>query len=384
MGNEGLTFDMISNMSDNKDDNINQENFDAENQQTEDAPFIEDLGNYFANQADAAKDGAIVLDDDSEGVGNEDGQEGEEGSSDGADGNSPTQFTSIANALKEDGILNLLDETDLKNIKDADDLAAAFQKQIEGMLSDQQKRVKEALDVGIPKDQVSEYEQVINYIHSIKEDAVEAETPEAEQLRSQILMQDYLNMGFSQERATREVQKSFNAGTDVDDAKSALESLNKHYDKQYKDAVKSAADAQKEKVKAEKEQSKKIEKLFLETEEPVKGFKLSEVERKKILKQYSTFVDKDENGVPLNAIQKYAKENPVDYQYALHTLFYLTDGFKSLDKVVNKEVQKKTRSALNQLEKQLNNPSNAVGVGGLDFGNDRSKDSYDGLQIVFD
>ena len=47
--------------------------------------------------------------------------------------------------------------------------------------------------------------------------------------------------------------------------------------------------------------------------------------------------------------KKYAKDNPSDYQYALNTLYYLTDGFQNLGKVVGK-VKNKTKSAL-ELEK---------------------------------
>ena len=37
-----------------------------------------------------------------------------------------------------------------------------------------------------------------------------------------IIFQDFLNRGYSKERAAREVQKSFNAGTDIDDAKTNM------------------------------------------------------------------------------------------------------------------------------------------------------------------
>ena len=35
--------------------------------------------------------------------------------------------------------------------------------------------------------------------------------------------------------------------------------------------------------------------MFLETEEPIKGLKLTPSERKKILNQYTNFIDKDGN-----------------------------------------------------------------------------------------
>ena len=131
----------------------------------------------------------------------------------------------------------------------------------------------------------------------------------------------------------------------------------------------------------EKEISDKIEKRFTDTEEPIKGVKLDKSTRTKMLKQYTTFVDKDDAGKPINAIGKYAKENPVEYQYMINALFYLTDGFKNLETVVKAEVNKEKKSALSQLEATLTNPNNRVGTGGLSFNNDKSIDSFEGFHI---
>ena len=57
-----------------------------------------------------------------------------------------------------------------------------------------------------------------------------SENNEGENLRKQLIYQDFINRGYSKERATREVQKSFNSGSDIDDAKEALLSNKQYFD----------------------------------------------------------------------------------------------------------------------------------------------------------
>ena len=69
---------------------------------------------------------------------------------------------------------------------------------------------------------VKQYENTINYLESIQEDAINDEGKDGENLRKQLIFQDFINRGFSEERANREVTKSFNSGNDIEDAKEAL------------------------------------------------------------------------------------------------------------------------------------------------------------------
>ena len=50
------------------------------------------------------------------------------------------------------------------------------------------------------------------------------ESEKGEKLRKDLIYQDFLNRGYSKERATKEVQKSLNAGTDIEDARESLKS----------------------------------------------------------------------------------------------------------------------------------------------------------------
>ena len=368
-GNE-LSFDMIGNMSD--EEIAAKQAADEQNKQNEITEGLEEELFPEGNEEDI----------DPEGVGDE-GQESEEEIIP-EDGKSPNFYASIASSLKGDGILTL-DDSDFENIENANDLAALFKKQIDKLLDDNQKRINEALSNDVPVDTVKQFENVLTYIKSISEEDLQAETPEAEQLRGNIIVQDYMNKGFSQERANKEVKKSFEAGTDIEDALESLKEVKDFYTSKYNEVINSAKEEKANKLKGEREQSKQIEKKFLEVEEPIKGIKLTENERKKILNLYTKFIGKDASNKPLNAIQQYANDNPVDYQYNINLLYYLTDGFKDLGKVIQKEVKTKTKSALSNLEKTLRNPSNNLGGGnGLSFDNDRSSESFKGISVDLD
>lgn len=370
---EGLTFDMISNVSDNAVDTAEKdidEGIEMPDEQTEDI--------------DTTDGDDVILENirDQEGVGGEVQEDGED--TDSFVDSSPNFYASIATSLKTDGILDLLEDSDFEEIENADDLAALFMKQRDEMLEAQNKRISEALNAEVPVDIIKQYEGVLNYLGSIDESTLRQESADLEQLRGNLIVQDYMNKGFSQERANRAVEKSFNAGTDVEDAIEALKELKAFYTTQYNQSIEANKQDKEKEVSLLKKQSQEIEKRLLETEEPIKGIKLSKYERKKMAQQYLSFVDKDKNNQPLNAVQKFAKENPIDYQYSVNLLYYITDGFKDLGKAIQKEVKRNTKSALKSLEGTLRNPSNQLGGGGLNFDNDKSTDSYKGISIAFD
>jgi predicted RNase H-like HicB family nuclease len=363
-----LSFDMLGNVSEdpsNVEENL-ETDLDFSIEENDKDPIEENVSEDFELQEKEIEE--------------EKQEEEKNTTSKDVDGSSPNLYTSIAKSLKEDGIFDSLDSTEIENIEDADALAELFNKQLSNMLDERQKRIESALSNEVPVDVVQYHEQVINYLDNISEDSLKEESKEAEKLRGQLIVQDFLNRGFSNERAEREAKKSFDAGTDIEDALDSLKECKEFYTNSYNNEIENRKKIKEEKVKAEKEESKKIEKLFLEVEEPIKGIKLTEAERKKVFNQYTKFIDKSEDNKPLNAIQKYAKENPVEYQYNINLLYYLTNGFNDLGNVIQKKVKTETKSSLSKLDKVLRTPSNNIGSGGIDFdlrGNDTSKDSFD-------
>ena len=95
--------------------------------------------------------------DDSESVGSgKDIQEKEENTTSNKGGASPKTnfYSSIASALKDEGILPDLDDDVVNSIKEASDFANAIEKQIQARFDERQKRIDDALNANVEPDEV--------------------------------------------------------------------------------------------------------------------------------------------------------------------------------------------------------------------------------------
>ena len=272
------------------------------------------------------------------------------------DGTSPKTdfYSSIAKALKEDGIFPDLDDDIINGIKDPEGFAEAIKKQISASLDETQKRVNDALEVGVDPNAVQYFERAISQMEGIKEEDITNEET-GENLRKQLILRDFMNKGYSKERAEREVKKSLDAGTDVEDAKESLEEIKKHLHKQYDDLIK---EAQEEARKDEEQRKKDIEDLknsILDNKDVFGDLKVDKATRQKALDAVSKPVWKDpETGDYYTALQKYEKENKLDFLKYVGLIFTLTDSFKSLDGLVKEKQRKEARRGISALEKVIN------------------------------
>lgn len=264
-------------------------------------------------------------------------------------------YSSIASALKEEGILSALDEETLSKIQTPEDFAEAMENELKAKLDERQKRIDEALQVGVEPDEVRKYEGTINYLNTITEDAISDESANGEKLRKQLIFQDFLNRGFSKERAQRETQKSFNSGSDVEDAKEALASNKEYFQQEYEDLIAEArAEEEAEKARTKKE-AEELKKSILDEKEIFKGLELDKTTREKVYNSVSKPVYKDpETGQYLTAIQKYERDNRQDFLKKIGLLFTMTDGFTNLDKLVKPTATKQVKKSLRELEHTIN------------------------------
>ena len=264
-------------------------------------------------------------------------------------------YSSIASALKEEGILSALDEDTLSKIKTPEDFAEAMESELKAKLDERQKRIDEALQVGVEPDEIRKYEGTINYLSTITEDAIIDESTEGEKLRKQLIFQDFLNRGFSKERAQRETQKSINSGSDIVDAKEALASNRDYFRKEYEGLI-AEAKAEEEADKARiKKEAEELKKSILEEKEIFKGLELDKTTKERVYNSISKPVYKDpDTGEYLTAIQKYEKDNRQDFLKKLGLLFTMTDGFTNLDKLVKTNVTKQVKKSLRELEHTIN------------------------------
>ena len=264
-------------------------------------------------------------------------------------------YSSIASVLKEEGILSALDEETLSKIQTQEDFAEAMENELKAKLDERQKRIDEALQVGVEPDEVRKYEGTINYLNTITEDAISDESANGEKLRKQLIFQDFLNRGFSKERAQRETQKSFNSGSDVEDAKEALASNKEYFQQEYEDLIAEArAEEEAEKARTKKE-AEELKKSILDEKEIFKGLELDKTTREKVYNSISKPVYKDpETGQYLTAIQKYERDNRQDFLKKIGLLFTMTDGFTNLDKLVKPTATKQVKKSLRELEHTIN------------------------------
>lgn len=296
--------------------------------------------------------------DESESVGSEKvDTKGKESTSSKETGASPKTnfYSSIASALKEEGILSDLDDETLSKIESPEDFVEAMEAQLKAQLNERQKRIDEALQVGIEPDEVRKYEGTISYLNTITEDAIIDESAEGEKLRKQLIFQDFLNRGFSKERAQRETQKSISSGSDVEDAKEALASNKEYFKQEYDNIIAEAREAEEAEKARLKKEAADLKKSILEDKEVFEGLELDKTTREKVYNSISKPVYRDpETGEYLTAIQKYERDNRPDFLKKLGVLFTLTDGFTNLDKLVKPTAKKQVRKSLRELEHTIN------------------------------
>ena len=297
------------------------------------------------------------------------------------DGTSPKNFySSIAKALKEEGIFPDLDDDGLSKVKEPEDFRDLIDQQIKAGLDERQKRIDEALNAGVEPTEIRKYENTMSFLDSIKEENISDEGDKGEKLRKDLIYQDFINRGYSKERAAREVQKSFNAGTDIDDAKEALKSNIDFFKDKYDELVNEAKSEAEQEEKERKKQAEKLKLSILNDKDVFGDLSIDKSTRQKIYDNIAKPVYKDpETGEYFTAIQKYEMENRTDFLKNIGLLFTLTDGFKNLDGLVKGKVKKEVKKGLRELEHTLNNTAR-TSDGNLKFvsGVDEDPESFIG------
>ena len=297
---------------------------------------------------------------------------------------SPKFYSSIAKAFAEEGIFPDLDEDTISKVETPEDLRKLIDKQIKAGLDERQKRVDEALSVGVEPDTIRQYEGALDYLDSLNDDTITAETDEGEKLRKQLIYQDFINRGYSKERASREVQKSLNGGTDVDDAKEALKSNKEYFKSKYDEVVEDAKKEEEAEVAKRKEQAEKLKTSILTDKKVFGEIEVDKTTRQRIYDNIAKPVYKDpETGEMLTAIQKYEMEHRTEFLKNLGLIFTLTDGFKTLDGLVKGKVRKEVKKGFRELENTLNNTAR-TSDGNLNYASGVDSESFIGKGWTID
>lgn len=272
------------------------------------------------------------------------------------EGTSPNFYSSIAKTFAEDGVFQNLDEEALSKVSDAESFLDLVEQQVQSKLDEKQKRIDQALNAGIEPTQIQRFENNMKILNSITEDSISEEGEKGENLRKNIIYEDYIQKGFSKERAIKAVERSIAAGTDIEDAKEALQSCKDQVNKAYNDAIKEAEEEKANEEKELKEQAEALKKSILSDKKPFGDLEIDKSTRQRVFDAISKPVFTDpETGERLTALQKYEADNHNDFMKYVGLTYVLTDGFKSLDGLVKGKVKKEVGKSLKELEHTLNN-----------------------------
>jgi hypothetical protein len=281
---------------------------------------------------------------------------GTEGAAPDGGGASPdTFYSSIAYALRNDGILPDFSDEEMDKVKAPEDFAELIEKAVTSKFDERMKRIDQALGNGVQPDTIRAYEQTLQYLGSINEEALSAEGDDAEDLRRQLIYNDLVNRGYTQERANREIEKSFKSGSDIDDAKEALDALTKFYRAGYEN-IQQEAKARAEAQKAEqKKSSEAFRKMILEDEVKVGDTALDKRTKQRIYDAISKPVYKDpDTGQLMTQVQKFQKENPMEFLKQIGLWYVLTDGGKDVSGLAKSQARVEKNKNIRELERKIN------------------------------
>ena len=364
---EGLSFDNILGeqeietlFTDPEDDDIQTEQQEKEEEEVEDTS---DSNTKKKDSTTEVVDPEDLFGEDEEktpeSVGSGKNKEGKEDTvpDNDMDGTSPNNFySSIANALAVDGIFPNLDEETVKKAVDAETFSELIESEINARLDEKQQRISKALDNGVEPSDIKKYENTLSYINTITDAAIAEESEKGEQLRYNLIYQDFLNKGMSPEKAKKFTDRTIDAGTDVEDAKEALlgnkEYFSNEYNKMLQEAQQRADEEKAERVK----QAKQLETSIMKDKQLLGDVEIGNDVRKKAFEVISKPVHRDpETGQYMTAIQKYENEHRADFLKYTGLIFAMTDGFKDFDSFVKGKVKKEMKKGLRELEQTLNN-----------------------------
>lgn len=326
-----------------------------------------------------------LFEDSPESVSSEEDIVKEQESTSSEKGASPKFYSSIAKAFADDGIFPDLNEEDISKIETPEDFRTLIESKISSELDDRYKRIDKALGIGVEPDIIKQYEGALNYLESIQQSSIEEENEQGEELRKKLIYQDFINRGYSQERAQKEVDKSIKGGTDIEDAKEALQGNKDFYKTAYDKVLKDAEEAAEKSKKEQKEQIETLKKSILEDKKFFGDLDIDRSTRQRVLDNIMKPVHKDKNtGELYTAIQQYEMENKIDFIKNLGLIFTLTNGFKDLSGFIKGKVRKEVKRGISELENVLNN-TQRTSDGNLNFmGGGKDPESFIGKGWTLD
>ena len=285
---------------------------------------------------------------------------GETPESEGGPGTPQTNlFSSIAKATRDEGVFPDLSDDELKDVKDAASFKKMLENQIAKRFDDRQKRLEQALNSGASTDELKDYQNALNLSQYLERknviDTLNEEGDNGDTLRKQMMYEAYTKVHhFKHDKAVKLIEKSFSDGTDIDDAKEAFESCKEFYKGQVEDYNQEFENRKKEHEANEQKQYSNLKKNILDKETFFDGVKVDKQTRQKAYDSITKPIYRDEQGNYMNELQKFQREHPIEYTENVALLYALTDGFKNVNKLINKKVQQGVKKGFEEVANVLN------------------------------
>lgn len=272
----------------------------------------------------------------------------------------------FANFLAEQGFVSLKDdEGNDVEIKDFEDLASRMKSEIEknryGDLNDAQRRYMEALEHGIPLNDVEQLEREFNMYNTYNEDFLKADI----QQRFNVVYQDQLDKGMSEDEANKM------ANIIIKDETLSMASATRYIEAKKQDVLSRYDKIKNATVEQNKVTIETLEKTISKKEDFL-GVPLTDDFKKKVTKSMTTRAGQNAKGVPLNAFDKWREENGPDAEVILHALMLYTDNFKQLNRVEQRVKSTAVADLENTLRKNTGTKfkdknATSIKIGGSEF-----------------
>jgi len=280
---------------------------------------------------------------------------------------SPQLYHTLATVLKEQGVFSSVDESSLKDVNDVKTLVDVIKKQIEAEefndLSDTQKTVLADMRAGVEPTTASKYKNAMDKLEAISEDVL----AENKQARFDLMYQDFLSKGFSEEKAGKYANRSFELKEDLQDAREAKDSLKRNVTAQYDRLKQSDLDKEESKRNALEKSKGDLKDRILKTPEVMDGVEVNDGLRHEIYDLMNNMVSTNpDTGIPENSLTKHQREDPVDYNHKLYYLYKVTNGFKDLGYFGRRTQTDSTK----KLEQALRQSTHVSGGGSSTFSDD--------------
>nr|DAG99159.1 MAG TPA: hypothetical protein [Crassvirales sp.] len=267
-------------------------------------------------------------------------------------------YSAFAQDLVKGNVLKFIDPKDISGELTPEQLSSLIDQEAENRAGDKVKRFEEAMAANVTVDEYAQYSNIIDTLSNIDEEQLSRENDaQAESTRRELIYMSYINKGFSEERAKREVEKSINAGTDVADAIDALEDCKNFYVSSYNNLLaQREAEAREQQAQIEMH-AQALRSAVLEDNPFYEAIGIDPAIREQAYKALTEPAYKDKStGQTLTALEYAMQSDPVSFSRNVGVLFALTDGFKDLSKIGQKAVQKEVSSKMSALEAKLRTP----------------------------